>query len=71
LSTTLGSTVASISTFMECSSTPPTSTDTAGSQAGRSNAFQPVSTVSSDISISNDHVRGRRSNDQRSYLIRG
>src|SRR5207253_8244360 len=40
-STTLGSTVASISTFIECSSTPPTKTDTAGSQAGRSSAAQP------------------------------
>jgi hypothetical protein len=45
-STTLGSTVASISTFMECSSTPPTSTATAGSQAGRSSADQPSVTGS-------------------------
>ena len=68
LSTTLGSTVASISTFMECSSTPPTRTATAGSQAGRNKALQPVSTVSSDISRSNDHVRGTGSNDGLSYL---
>jgi len=44
--TTVGSTVDSISTFMECSSTPPTKTATAGSQAGRSSAPQPVFAVS-------------------------
>ncbi len=50
-STTLGSTVASISTFMECSSTPPTSTATAGSQAGRSSADQPSVTGSLPMAI--------------------
>jgi len=44
---------------------------TAGSQAGRSSAPQPVSTVSPDISKANDHVRDAGSNDALSYLILG
>src|SRR5215471_1319552 len=69
LSTTLGSTVASISTFIECRSTPPTSTATAGSQWGFNSAPQPMFAVSSDIGGS-DHVLTAGSNNDRSYLPR-